>query len=57
MNCSSSYDFLGAILWALILWEAHFIPKKIVAGPRVSVSNQNKKITAAGSLTKAIRDH
>jgi hypothetical protein len=26
--------------------EAHFIRKKIVAGPLVSVSNQNKKTTA-----------
>jgi hypothetical protein len=41
------YDFLGVVLWALIFREARFIRKKIVVGPHVSISSQNKKITAA----------
>jgi hypothetical protein len=44
--------------------EARFIRKKIVAGPRVSISSQNKKITAdptpnkgdPGSLTIVAQD-
>jgi hypothetical protein len=43
MNCSYFYDFLGVLLWALTNQESKFHSKKIVAGPRVSVSSQYKK--------------
>jgi hypothetical protein len=43
MNCSYFYDFLGAVLWALIIQGSKFHSKKIVTGPRVSVSSQYKK--------------
>jgi hypothetical protein len=68
-KCSYFYDFLGVVLWALIFSEEHFIRKKIVDGPRVSVSSQNKNITDArppdptpnkcdaGSLTIAAYDN
>jgi hypothetical protein len=64
MNCWYFYNFLGAVLWALIFREARFIRKKIVVGPHVSVSIQNKKITAyptpnkgdPGSLTIVAHD-
>jgi hypothetical protein len=56
-KCSYFYDFLGVVLWALIFSEEHFIRKKIVDGPRVSVSSQNKNITDAGSLTIATYDN
>jgi hypothetical protein len=46
MNYSYFYDFLGVVLWAHVR-EACFIWKKLVVGPRVSISNKNKKITAA----------
>jgi hypothetical protein len=42
-NCSYFYDFLGAILWALINQGSKFHSKKIVTGPRVTVNNQYKK--------------
>jgi hypothetical protein len=42
-NCSYFYDFLGAVLWALINQGRKFHSKKIVTGPRVSVSSQYKK--------------
>jgi hypothetical protein len=35
--------FLGAVLWALINQGSKFPSKKIVKGPRVSVSSQYKK--------------
>jgi hypothetical protein len=38
------YDFLGVVLWALINQGSKFQSKrKIVTGPRVSVSSQYKK--------------
>jgi hypothetical protein len=37
------YDFLGAVLWALIIQGSKFHSKKIVTGPRISVSSQCKK--------------
>jgi hypothetical protein len=37
------YDFLGAVLWALINQGSKFHSKKFVTGPRVSVSSQYKK--------------
>jgi hypothetical protein len=37
------YDFLGVVLWALINQGSKFHSKKIVTGPRVSVSSQYKK--------------
>jgi hypothetical protein len=43
MNCSDFYDFLGAVLWALIIQGSKFHSKKIVIGPRISVSSQYKK--------------
>jgi hypothetical protein len=43
MNCSYFYDFLGAVLCALIIQGSKFHSKKIVTGPRVSVSSQYKK--------------
>jgi hypothetical protein len=42
-NCSYFYDFLGAVLCALINQGNKFHSKEIVAGPRVSVSSQYKK--------------
>jgi hypothetical protein len=43
MNYSHFYDFLGVDLWALINQGSKFHSKKIVTGPRVSVSSQYKK--------------
>jgi hypothetical protein len=37
------YDFLGVVLWALIIQGSKFHSKKVVTGPRVSVSSQYKK--------------
>jgi hypothetical protein len=37
----------GVVLWALIFEGITIYLKKIVAGPRVSVSSQNKKIAVA----------
>jgi hypothetical protein len=42
-NCSYFYDFLGAVLWALINQGSKFHSKKILTGPRVSVNSQYKK--------------
>jgi hypothetical protein len=36
-------NFLGAVLWALINQGSKFHSKKIVTGPRVSVSSQYQK--------------
>jgi hypothetical protein len=35
--------FLGVVLWALIILGSKFHSKKIVTGPRISVSSQYKK--------------
>jgi hypothetical protein len=43
MNCSYFYDFLVAVLCAPIMQGSKFHSKKIVTGPRVSVSSQYKK--------------
>jgi hypothetical protein len=43
MNCSYFYDFLGAVLRALIIQGIKFYSKTIVTGPRVSVTSQYKK--------------
>jgi hypothetical protein len=43
INFSYFYDFLGVVLWALINQGSKFHSKKIVTGPRVSVSSQYKK--------------
>jgi hypothetical protein len=42
-NCSYFYDFLDAVLWALITQGRKFHSKKNMTGPRVSVSSQYKK--------------
>jgi hypothetical protein len=42
-NCSYFYDFLGAVLEALIKQGSKFHSKKIVTGQRVSASSQYKK--------------
>jgi hypothetical protein len=42
-NRSYFYDFLGAVLWALKNQGSKFHSKKIVTGPRISVSSQYKK--------------
>jgi hypothetical protein len=63
-NCSYFYDFLGAVLWALIIQGSKFHSKKIVADPHFSVSSQYKKKTAdpthnkgdPGSLTIIAHD-
>jgi hypothetical protein len=47
------YYFLGVVLWALIIQGIKFHSKKIVAGPRVSVSNQYNKKTADPTPNKS----
>jgi hypothetical protein len=46
MNCSYFYDFLGAVLWALIIQGSKFHSKKNCGWPTRSVSSQYKKKTA-----------